>query len=402
LEHKSVQFIDSDYRELFRIPDGESIRITYPPDDGREPKTRACKYIDPYHLRVGNEDYHICEFAEAMERLGAKYEPAEQLRDVELFPYAAGEDKHYTFNREEGNTCIGHIAGDFGRQGDRFHSNWGDRESGRDRDTAEFRVDMHRAIYALRQGLLKDRDSMTAYCRAHPEGRLPIESNIEFYGYQLDTESRQYFVSCTLGEDSRFIIYPYDKAAPVLEQSQPAMTVEKQVAAAQIMPGTDNPEMFYRNNEENGLCVGYLRGDFGRGGNEFHHSWFEQDNGRKTPEFQAEFQLVMDKLRRDVLKDLQASRSFCYAHKEAQLPDRDGHYYGFKLETESRNYFIRCTTLANDYFYIYAYDKAAPVIGREQPAEKPSVLEQIRDSQKAPKPPRKAKTASKGKDGAEL
>jgi hypothetical protein len=72
LEHKSVQFIDSDYRELFRIPDGGSIRITYPPDDGREPKTRACKYIDPYHIRVGSEDYHICEFAEAMERLGAK------------------------------------------------------------------------------------------------------------------------------------------------------------------------------------------------------------------------------------------------------------------------------------------------------------------------------------------
>ena len=39
-----IRFIDSDYKELFQIPDGESIRITYPPGDGREPEERSCKF----------------------------------------------------------------------------------------------------------------------------------------------------------------------------------------------------------------------------------------------------------------------------------------------------------------------------------------------------------------------
>ncbi len=75
---RMIQFIDSEYRELFRIPDGGSIRITYPPGDGREPVVRACKHIDDYHFNLsGNSGgkpsygttYHICEFAEAMERI---------------------------------------------------------------------------------------------------------------------------------------------------------------------------------------------------------------------------------------------------------------------------------------------------------------------------------------------
>jgi hypothetical protein len=110
----------------------------------------------------------------------------------------------------------------------------------------------------------------------------------------------------------------------------------------------------------------------------------------------------MEKLRRDVLKDLQASRSFCYNHPDAKLPDRGGVYYGFKLETESRRYFIRLTTLSQDYFYVFAYDKSASVIERERSTEKPSVVDKIREAKTAPKPARKQKAAAKTKDGAEL
>ncbi len=31
---KMIQFIDSEYRELFKIPDGANIKITYPPGAG--------------------------------------------------------------------------------------------------------------------------------------------------------------------------------------------------------------------------------------------------------------------------------------------------------------------------------------------------------------------------------
>lgn len=63
-----IRFITPDYTEKFRINDGESIRITY--SDG-ETCDRICRYIDDFHTEVGDTIYHICEFAERMEKIGA-------------------------------------------------------------------------------------------------------------------------------------------------------------------------------------------------------------------------------------------------------------------------------------------------------------------------------------------
>ena len=74
---KGIRFIDSGYRELFRIPDGGKIRITYP---GGETREETCRYIDPYHTEIGYGSvnlFHIAEFAERMEKSGAKIGPAE-------------------------------------------------------------------------------------------------------------------------------------------------------------------------------------------------------------------------------------------------------------------------------------------------------------------------------------
>ena len=64
---KGVRFIDPHYRELFRIPDGDQIRIIRPEGD----------YID--HIEVGflsqGNIYHICEFAERMEQNGSTVIP---------------------------------------------------------------------------------------------------------------------------------------------------------------------------------------------------------------------------------------------------------------------------------------------------------------------------------------
>lgn len=71
---KGIRFIDSRYSELFRILDGEKIAIT----DTREEKSEyVCRYIDEYHTEVGNNLYHICQFAEIMERNGSAYAPVE-------------------------------------------------------------------------------------------------------------------------------------------------------------------------------------------------------------------------------------------------------------------------------------------------------------------------------------
>lgn len=69
---KGIRFIDSNYKELFRIPDGGKIVIHYAWGEKME---RSCRFIDEYHTEIGNDLYHICQFAELMERNGHTYEP---------------------------------------------------------------------------------------------------------------------------------------------------------------------------------------------------------------------------------------------------------------------------------------------------------------------------------------
>lgn len=82
-EKKHIRFINSDYKTLFHLPDGGRIRITYP---DRKPAERVCRFIDEYHTDVGGYCYHICEFAERMEQIGAKYEPLDYIREMEFYP----------------------------------------------------------------------------------------------------------------------------------------------------------------------------------------------------------------------------------------------------------------------------------------------------------------------------
>ena len=65
---KGIRFVTSGYDELFRIKDNERIVIVLP--DG-EKLSRECRYIDDYHVQIGACIYHICEFAEKMERENA-------------------------------------------------------------------------------------------------------------------------------------------------------------------------------------------------------------------------------------------------------------------------------------------------------------------------------------------
>ncbi|MEG1061676.1 MAG: hypothetical protein RSE43_09035, partial [Oscillospiraceae bacterium] len=55
---------------LFRIEDGGEITITL---DTGEKLERTCRYIDETHAEIGNSLYHICQFAEIMERNGSRY-----------------------------------------------------------------------------------------------------------------------------------------------------------------------------------------------------------------------------------------------------------------------------------------------------------------------------------------
>lgn len=86
---KGIRFIDSRYKELFRIADGEKIVIT---DTLGEKSERVCRYIDECHTQVGGNLYHICEFAEIMEKSGAACRPAGNEKDRMTYPFGQKGD----------------------------------------------------------------------------------------------------------------------------------------------------------------------------------------------------------------------------------------------------------------------------------------------------------------------
>lgn len=69
---KGIRFITPDYKEKFRVPDGETVRIT---TGMGETLDRIARYIDDCHVEIGRNLYHICEFAERLEQSGGKVIP---------------------------------------------------------------------------------------------------------------------------------------------------------------------------------------------------------------------------------------------------------------------------------------------------------------------------------------
>lgn len=71
-----IRFVNSSYDPLFQLPDGGKIQIAY--SDGQT-KTAVARYIDDTHFELGEGTtilFHICQFAEHMEKIGAHYSPA--------------------------------------------------------------------------------------------------------------------------------------------------------------------------------------------------------------------------------------------------------------------------------------------------------------------------------------
>ena len=107
--------------------------------------------------------------------------------------------------------------------------------------------------------------------------------------------------------------------------------------------------------------VGYLRGDFGINGREFHTSWHDTDSRRNTDEFATEFDEVIHALRSEewgLLASRYDMKRYVAEHSDSAFGDSHRPAYGFRVDTEKHVYLLRCNPSPSDYnFYCYCYEK---------------------------------------------
>ena len=117
-------------------------------------------------------------------------------------------------------------------------------------------------------------------------------------------------------------------------------------------------------NEELG-AIGHVRIDFGYEGKEFWHTWWPRGPEElNTQEFRDELGMVVNDLRKSVLKDLSSMRRYCYGSEGAIKGGTCCQNYGFTLETERYLYRLRCNPIEGDYqAYLSCFDKQAQQMG---------------------------------------
>ena len=100
-----IRFITPNYKEKFRIADGDSIRITFP---SGETQDKPCRFVDETHLEVGNNLYHICEFAERTQRECIQIIPLRQSLPEKCFSALESTGEIITVTKgEKGYTSTG-------------------------------------------------------------------------------------------------------------------------------------------------------------------------------------------------------------------------------------------------------------------------------------------------------
>ncbi|MBE7048460.1 MAG: hypothetical protein E7393_03700 [Ruminococcaceae bacterium] len=211
MDNKEIRFIDSRYNELFRIKDGDSITVTL--SDGAK-TDRKCTYIDDYHTQIGINTFHICEFAELMERGGSTYRPKDapsytlEKIDQSEFPFMYAS-KDETENRG----CICYIRGYFDNSIDeRFQSTAmvENRDNYRSLRTTDFQRECDNVINYFRfqadTPVLKSRRDMLNVRSETNATRFDRDNDI--CGYRVTTNDHTYYFRCD-ARQGQYNLYLY-------------------------------------------------------------------------------------------------------------------------------------------------------------------------------------------------
>lgn len=137
-------------------------------------------------------------------------------------------------------------------------------------------------------------------------------------------------------------------------------------------PSLDEAGFFYsseKNDRDYGV-IGHFRGDYSRSGTEWWSTWHGHRDELNVQPFKSEFNELINELRCiGFLRDRNSMTEYCDKHPECRLESSYGANYGFKVDTERHQYFIRCLLRQGTYdFYVYANDKSAQQITMDEQA----------------------------------
>lgn len=120
-------------------------------------------------------------------------------------------------------------------------------------------------------------------------------------------------------------------------------------------------DMYYSGNNQDHHCVGHIRGDFGKSGDEYWATFWEHEGINVAGEgCKEELTALVNTLRKNLLKGRNAMRKYIQQRPPLILEAGAIMSYGYQVTTEKYDYYIRCTPYPGVYdFYIYMYVREA-------------------------------------------
>ena len=128
---------------------------------------------------------------------------------------------------------------------------------------------------------------------------------------------------------------------------------------------TGSMDMYYSGNDQDYHCVGHIRGDFGKSGDEYWATFWKHEGINVAGEGCKEELIALVKaLRKNLLKNRESMRKYIQQHPPLILKAGAIMSYGYQVTTEKYDYCIRCTPCPGVYdFYIYMYVRGCDSCG---------------------------------------
>lgn len=122
----------------------------------------------------------------------------------------------------------------------------------------------------------------------------------------------------------------------------------------------EKPLFFRAINNERRSCIGHMRGDFGRSGQEFWSSWFFETKNLHTEQFRRDLDELVESLREGPLQSFSTVQQYCRDNPRSRMGDDCREFHALVAENEHYKYCILLNPVPSDYnFYIWCHDKRA-------------------------------------------